>query len=104
MLMGVSKPPQMQAIPTGCDACDLTGYQGRIGIYELLVANEPIRNAVREAGGGDDEIRALARRGGMKLMHEYALERVQEGLTTMDELTRVVPFEMEKPALQGVLG
>jgi len=103
MLMGVAKPPQMQSIPTGCDACDLTGYQGRIGIYELLVVNEPIRNAVRDAGG-DDEIRALARRGGMKLMHEYALERVQEGLTTVDELKRVVPFDLEKPVVQGVVG
>jgi len=103
ILMGVAKPPQMQSIPTGCDACDLTGYQGRIGIYELLVVNEPIRNAVRDAGG-DDEIRALARRGGMKLMHEYALERVQEGLTTIDELKRVVPFDLEKPVVQGVVG
>ena len=90
-LMGVT-PPEMQSIVTGCDACDLTGYKGRIGIYEILVFNEAIRGAVRE-GGRNDEIRGLARRNGMRLMHEYALERVNEGLTKLEEVQRVVPIE-----------
>jgi type IV pilus assembly protein PilB len=92
MLMGVTTPPTMQSIPTGCDECDLTGYKGRIGIYEMLVLNEAIRGAVRD-GGRNDEIRTLARRDGMRLMHEYALERVKEGLTTLEEVQRVVPIE-----------
>ena len=92
MLMGESNPPALQPISTGCDECDLTGFKGRIGIYEMLVLNEAMRGAVRD-GGRNDEIRALARRNGMKLMHEYALERVKEGLTTLDEIQRVVPFE-----------
>ena len=90
---GVITPPTQQHIPTGCDACDLTGYKGRVGIYELLVLDDGIRTAVRN-GGRNDEIRNLARHNGMKLMQEYALERVREGLTTLDEAQRVVPFEM----------
>jgi type IV pilus assembly protein PilB len=98
-LMGVT-PPAMQSIVTGCDECDLTGYKGRIGIYEVLILNEAIRGAVRE-GGRNDEIRALARRNGMRLMHEYALERVYEGLTTLEEVQRVVPFEQSATAKCG---
>jgi type IV pilus assembly protein PilB len=89
---GVSDPPEMESAPVGCEVCDLTGYKGRVGIYELLALNDPIRSAIR-AGGHTGEIRMLARQNGMKLMQEYALERVREGLSTLEEVLRVVPFE-----------
>jgi type IV pilus assembly protein PilB len=89
---GILDPPAMQHSPNGCDDCDSTGYKGRIGIYEILLLDDSIRGAVR-SGGRNDEIRTLARNNGMKLMQEYALDRVREGLTTLDEVVRVVPFE-----------
>jgi type IV pilus assembly protein PilB len=89
---GITDPPERQSIPVGCDICDLTGYKGRIGIYEMLMLNEEIRAAVR-GGSRNDEVRSLARSNGMKLMQEYALDRVREGLTTLDEALRVIPFE-----------
>jgi type II secretory ATPase GspE/PulE/Tfp pilus assembly ATPase PilB-like protein len=89
---GIADPPPTRHVPAGCDICDLTGYKGRVGIYELLLFNDPVRAAVR-ADGRTDEIRSLARSSGMKLMQEYALERVRAGLTTLDEVQRVVPFE-----------
>ena len=95
---GLHDIPETQHVTNGCDACDLTGYKGRVGIYEFLMLDETVRNAVRE-GGRNDEIRILARQGGMKLMQEYALERVREGLTTLDEVLRVVPFEKIKASL-----
>jgi type II secretory ATPase GspE/PulE/Tfp pilus assembly ATPase PilB-like protein len=95
---GLSTPPETQHVPNGCDACDLTGYKGRVGIYELLMLDESLRSAVR-AGSRNDEIRILARQGGMKLMQQYAMERVGEGLTTLDEVLRVVPFEKLKASL-----
>jgi type II secretory ATPase GspE/PulE/Tfp pilus assembly ATPase PilB-like protein len=88
----IQDPPHTQHLPNGCDACDLTGYKGRIGIYEMLVLDDAIRGAVR-SGGRNDEVRSLARNNGMKLMQEYALDRVREGLTTLEEVQRVVPFE-----------
>jgi type IV pilus assembly protein PilB len=100
MLMGVTAQPKNQSIATGCDDCDLTGYKGRIGIYEMLIFNEAMRKAVRE-GGRNDEIRTLARHNGMRLMHEYALERVTEGLTTLEEVQRVVPIEQSTPTNCG---
>jgi type IV pilus assembly protein PilB len=57
----------------------------------MLAVDEPIRAAIRE-GGNSDEIRTLARQSGMKLMQEYALEHVRDGLTTFEEVQRVVPF------------
>jgi type IV pilus assembly protein PilB len=92
MNAGMQHAPETQHVTAGCDHCDLTGYKGRVGIYELLLFTDPIRSAVR-SGGRTDEIRSLARNNGMKLMQEYALERVYEGLTTLDEVQRVVPFE-----------
>lgn len=89
---GAVDPPEMQSIPIGCDSCDLTGYKGRVGIYEMLVLNEHLRSAVR-SGSRNDEVRVLAQHDGMKLMQQYALDRVREGLTTLDEALRVVPFE-----------
>jgi type IV pilus assembly protein PilB len=89
---GVQEAPEMQHIPVGCDACDLTGYKGRVGIYEMLVLDDAIRGAIR-SGGRNDVIRLQARQNGMKLMQQYALDRVCQGLTTLDEVQRVIPFE-----------
>jgi type IV pilus assembly protein PilB len=89
---GVTRPPEMESLPVGCEVCDLTGYKGRIGIYELLTLNDSICSAIR-SGKRNDEIRALARQNGMKLMQEYAIERVREGVTTLEEVLRVIPFE-----------
>lgn len=89
---GVHDAPDSQHIPVGCDDCDLTGYKGRVGIYEMLVLDEAIRGAIR-SGGRNDVIRMQARQNEMKLMQQYALDRVCQGLTTLDEVQRVVPFE-----------
>jgi hypothetical protein len=64
----------------------------------MLAINNALRTAIRE-GGRNDEIRSLARRNGMRLMHEYALERIKEGLTTLDEVLRVVPIEYSAPVM-----
>ena len=79
-------------VPVGCTACDNSGYKGRVGIYELLQFDDQIRGSVRSQFK-DEEIRNLARAGGMKLMQEDALEKVRQGVTTLDEVLRVVPFE-----------
>jgi type IV pilus assembly protein PilB len=91
MAAGSMKPPDVLNAPKGCELCDFTGYRGRLGIYEMLRLNEPLRRAIR-SGGHNDQIRTLARSNGMKLMHEYALELVCKGVTTFEEVQRVVAF------------
>ena len=95
LLAGAAEAPTFQNLANGCDNCDLTGYKGRVGVYEMLVFDEAVRTAIRD-GNNSDVIRALARRAGMKLMYEYAIEQVAAGVTTLEEVERVVPTEIVK--------
>jgi type IV pilus assembly protein PilB len=94
-LAGVGEPPTVQNLPNGCEDCELTGYKCRIGVYEMLVFDDAIRATIRDGGNGE-EIRGIARRGGMKLMYEYAMQQAQAGITTLEEVERVVPVEQVK--------
>jgi type IV pilus assembly protein PilB len=94
---GITSPPEVRYTAIGCDDCDLTGYKGRIGIYEMLVLDDSIRSAIRD-GGRTDTICGLARASGMRFMHEYALEHILQGLTTLEEVQRVVPLEQVSAA------
>jgi type IV pilus assembly protein PilB len=89
---GSGKGPLKRYSAAGCDNCDLTGYKGRVGVYEMLCLDEPIRNAIRD-GGRTEVIHSLAGAAGMRLMHEYALENIHGGVTTLEEVLRVVPIE-----------
>jgi type II secretory ATPase GspE/PulE/Tfp pilus assembly ATPase PilB-like protein len=88
---GLTEPPEVQQVAKGCEACDFTGYRGRIGIYEMLPFNDALRQSVR-SGNHNDEMRILARQSGIKFMQDYALDLVREGLTTIEEVQRVVAF------------
>jgi type IV pilus assembly protein PilB len=90
---GWSNPPAQVAWPKGCSVCDYTGYKGRIGIYELLTIDESIR-AILRGSYKPDLVRAAACAGGMRKMQEDALEKLQAGITTLDEIIRVVPMEV----------
>jgi type IV pilus assembly protein PilB len=89
---GIHNPPTQMGVPIGCDRCDQTGYKGRIGIYELLNVDNSIRALIR-SGAAIDQIRDASRANGMRLMQEDAAEKLREGLTTMEEILRVVPVE-----------
>jgi type II secretory ATPase GspE/PulE/Tfp pilus assembly ATPase PilB-like protein len=88
---GLMDPPAVHNVANGCDACDFTGYKGRIGIYEMLQFNEAIRQAVRSSNH-NDQVRILARQNGIKFMQEYAIDLVRDGVTTFEEVQRVVAF------------
>lgn len=99
--VGWTDPPDRTAWPEGCNACDHTGYKGRVGIYELLVINDPIRSILR-GEFKPDLVKAAAVAAGMRRMQEDALEKIQAGVTTLEEALRVVP--MEAPAASGCEG
>jgi type II secretory ATPase GspE/PulE/Tfp pilus assembly ATPase PilB-like protein len=73
----------------GCEACGKTGYHGRKSIYEILRITPTIRKLVVH-GSSDGEIKELAITEGMKTLRESAAAEVLSGITTLDELTRVV--------------
>jgi len=73
----------------GCNECGHTGYSGRLGIYELLVLNEPIRKAI-VSGATTMEIRHLAVDNKMITLREDGIRKIAAGLTSPEELARVL--------------
>ncbi len=74
---------------TECAACGGLGYRGRIGVFELLPINERMREMIRDQSAMT-AIRAEARKNGMLYMKEEGLRLVVRGVTSVDELLRVV--------------
>lgn len=73
----------------GCETCRHTGLKGRLGIFELLTTNDEIAELiVRRAPLAD--IRAAAKANGMKTLKEDGLQKVLDGITTPEEVRRVV--------------
>lgn len=75
----------------GCDACRGTGYRGRIGIFELLIIDESIQNLIFN-GASSQAIRQQARKANFQLMLEDALNKVGQGLTSLEEIFRTIPY------------
>jgi len=73
----------------GCAACRQTGYRGRTGIFELLLVTDDLRSALVE-GLDLTAIRARLRADGMTTLRDDAWVKVQAGLTTVEEVLRVV--------------
>ena len=72
----------------GCDACINTGFMGRVGIFELLIVSNKIRQMVQEKRSSE-EIKAQAQKEGMKTLREDGLNKAIEGVTTLSEVIRV---------------
>jgi general secretion pathway protein E len=72
----------------GCEACGHTGYQGRVGVYELLQTTEQIRSQIHERASEAD-IRTAALRDGMQTMRDDGERWLANGTTTLAELLRV---------------
>jgi len=72
----------------GCDACSGTGYKGRIAIYEVLRLSPELRDMVL-SGASALEIKRAAIQEGMRTLRMSGLEKLKEGITTVEEVVRV---------------
>lgn len=72
----------------GCERCH-KGYRGRVALHEVLTMTEDLRTAITE-GASAMQIETLARQHGMKVLLDDALEKLEQGLTTADEILRVL--------------
>lgn len=72
----------------GCDRCRKTGYTGRLGIYELLVMDDTLRDMVT-SNPDVTALRKYCRERGLVTLREDGLEKVRKGFTTVDEILRV---------------
>jgi type IV pilus assembly protein PilB len=75
--------------PAGCLSCNNTGYRGRKGVYEFLVVSEEIQKLILERAS-TTTIRDMAIREGMNTLKQDGYIKVRKGITSVEELLRVV--------------
>ena len=83
------RPPNSKEVEGQCPTCGGLGFKGRVGIYELLEMNERMRDMIRDSAA-ITQIKAEARKNGMLYMREEGLRLVVKGITSVDEMLRVV--------------
>jgi len=76
-------------VPVGCGRCSGTGYRGRIGIYEMMIVDEEIRQLILRRAS-TDEIRRAAEEGGMIALRADGLIKAARGITAIEEVLRTV--------------
>jgi len=71
----------------GCDKCHHTGFRGRVGIFEIMLVDDAIRKGVLE-GASTEDLRAAARRAGMRTLRQAGMAAITEGITSVEEVLR----------------
>ncbi|MFV2006812.1 MAG: ATPase, T2SS/T4P/T4SS family, partial [Longimicrobiales bacterium] len=84
--------PVVRAV--GCTECGFTGYRGRIPVVEVLISGPRFQAAV-EARKGWGTLTRLAQQGGLRTMHDVALEWVKQAKTTLDEVDRALGQQLD---------
>ncbi|MEK7114969.1 MAG: ATPase, T2SS/T4P/T4SS family, partial [Patescibacteria group bacterium] len=82
--------PKLLYKGVGCPVCGFTGYKGRLAIYETLNANESIRTIIISPTFSLDALKEEARKNGMMTMFEDGLRKAERGMTTIEEILRVI--------------
>ena len=85
-----AQKPETTYIAKSCLDCRMTGYMGRIGIYEMMVLNNEIRNLITDTTDMD-KLRERAYREGVKPLRISGAMKVAAGITTIDEVMKVAP-------------
>ncbi len=75
--------------PVGCSRCNNTGYKGRLGLYEIMPVSEAIERLIVERKSAD-EINRVAIAEGMVSLRDDGLQRVLQGITSIEEISRVI--------------
>jgi len=75
--------------PAGCSACSNTGYRGRIGLYEVMQMSEEIERLTVDRASAD-QIKAVSIQQGMMTLRDDGLEKTRMGITSIEEIARVV--------------
>jgi type IV pilus assembly protein PilB len=71
--------------PKGCSECTGTGYKGRLGLYELMAVTEEVSKAIN-ANVSEDQLRRTAISEGMMTLRDAGLEKIRQGITSVDEV------------------
>ena len=93
-----AQKPDTTYVAKGCLDCRMTGYVGRIGIYEIMVLNNEIRHAI-SANTDMDRLREVSYREGVKPLRISGAMKVAAGITTVDEVMKVAPPMQDRRSL-----
>ena len=74
----------------GCPVCGFTGYKGRMGIFEVMEIDNDVRSLISVAEFSLDALMALAKEKKMVTMFEDGVRKAELGMTTMEEVLRVI--------------
>ncbi len=74
----------------GCSACGNSGFKGRLGIFELLDASDEVRKTIVGEDFTLDKLKEVGRKSGMITMFEDGLRKAERGMTTIEEVLRVI--------------
>lgn len=91
-LPALSLGDKVRRVGPGCPSCQYAGYRGRVGVFELVTVTDAMRALLLD-GFESQELFDRARADGMVTLFEDALEKVRQGVTTLEELARAVPIE-----------
>ena len=80
----------------GCSACKQTGYQGRVGVYEVLIPNELVRSAVLEQRTSYEIRQISIEHSGLVTLLEDGLVKAAAGITSVEEVLRCLP-KLDRP-------
>ncbi|MEK7875393.1 MAG: GspE/PulE family protein [Pseudomonadota bacterium] len=87
--------PETAFFAKGCLECRMTGYTGRIGIYEMMVLDNELRNLITDTTDME-KLREMSYRQGMKPLRISGAMKVAAGITTVDEVMKVAPPVLER--------
>ncbi|MDO8609911.1 MAG: GspE/PulE family protein [bacterium] len=93
ILKHLGEPPEIRVYKgQGCKVCHMTGYTGRIGVFEVLEISNSIRKLIVNKSDADDIVKTAISEG-MTTMLDDGLEKVKTGLTSIEEVLRVAKVE-----------
>jgi type IV pilus assembly protein PilB len=79
----------------GCQGCRFSGYRGRIGVYELLMVTDAIRDLINQRKSDTEIRKAALKTGDLRTLYRDGLEKAAKGITTLEEISRIVHLKGE---------
>ena len=79
----------------GCQGCRFSGYRGRIGVYELLLVTDAIRDLINQRRSDTEIRKAAIKTGDLRTLYRDGLEKAAKGITTIEEISRIVHLKGE---------
>ncbi|MCD4722947.1 MAG: secretion system protein E, partial [Desulfobacula sp.] len=86
----------------GCSRCRYTGYKGRIAVFEMLILNEFVRDAILNKKSSYEIRKISIETSGLLTLLEDAIHKASSGITTIEEIFRCVPKLIKPRSIQEI--